>query len=191
MHNKKTICQDGFKVVYAANMTKPRTKVLKTGHRPGRKRMDEKTAIQAPAPVAPPQAGAVDIEKFSKNIARMVEEGGKALAAYLKPREEGEVKIEPADEIADVVKTLGQVAEYWLSDPQRTVEVQMSLGKAYLDLWASAMQRMAGEPAPPMVQPDPKDKRFADPEWSSNQFYDFLKQAYLLTTQWADRLVKN
>jgi polyhydroxyalkanoate synthase len=121
----------------------------------------------------------------------MMEEGGKALAAYLKPREEGEVKIEPADEIADVVKTLGQVAEYWLSDPQRAVEVQTSLGKAYLELWAAAMHRMAGEPASPVVQPDPRDKRFADPEWSSNQFYDFLKQAYLLTTQWADRLVKN
>ena len=134
---------------------------------------------------------AVDIERFSRNIARMVEEGGKALAAYLKPREEGEVKIEPADEIADVVKTLGQVAEYWLSDPQRAVEVQAGLGKAYLELWAAAVKRMAGESVPPVVEPDPRDKRFADPEWSSNQFYDFLKQAYLLTTQWADRLVKN
>ena len=75
----------------------------------------------------------------------MVEEGGKALAAYLKPREEGTVKAEPADEIADVVKTLGHVAEYWLSDPQRAVEVQATLGKAYLELWASAVKRMAGE----------------------------------------------
>ena len=37
----------------------------------------------------------------------MVEEGGKALAAYFKPREDGTVKAEPADEIADVVKTSG------------------------------------------------------------------------------------
>ncbi len=199
MHNNKSICQDGFEEVYAANMTKPRTKVLKTSRPSGAKRMHDKTATRADAPVAPPPAGtadmpgagAVDIERFSKNIARMVEEGGKALSAYLKPREEGAVKIEPADEIADVVKTLGQVAEYWLSDPQRAVEVQTNLGKAYLDLWAAAVHRMAGESVPPVVEPDPRDKRFADPEWSSNQFYDFLKQAYLLTTQWADRLVKN
>jgi polyhydroxyalkanoate synthase len=192
------------------NMTKPRTKVLKT-KRPGGKRMDDKTKAAAPvaapwtaaagsaaaaaaasaaSPPAPSQA-AVDIERFSKNIARMVEEGGKALAAYLKPREAGEVKIEPADEIADVVKTLGQVAEYWLADPQRAVEVQAGLGKAYLELWAAAVKRMAGEPVPAVIEPDPRDKRFADPEWSSNQFYDFLKQTYLLTTQWADRLVKN
>ena len=39
--------------------------------------------------------------------------------------------------------------------------------------------------------PDPKDRRFADPEWSSNQFFDFLKQAYLLSANWADHLVKD
>ncbi len=42
-----------------------------------------------------------------------------------------------------------------------------------------------------MVAPDPRDKRFADPDWSQNQFFDFLKQAYLLTAHWADRLVKD
>jgi polyhydroxyalkanoate synthase len=50
---------------------------------------------------------------------------------------------------------------------------------------------MAGEEVPPVAQPDPRDKRFADPEWTSNQFYDFLKQAYLLTVHWADHLVKD
>src|SRR5499433_4362085 len=50
---------------------------------------------------------------------------------------------------------------------------------------------MAGEQVQPVAEPDPKDKRFADPEWSSNQFFDFLKQAYLLTVQWANRLVRD
>ena len=149
------------------------------------------TAAAAGAPPAPPPSPAVDIEQFSRNIARMVEEGGKALAAYLKPREVGEVKIEPADEIADVVKTLGQVAENWLSDPQRAVEIQTGLGKAYLELWLAASKRLAGEQIAPVAAPAPGDKRFADPEWSSNQFYDFMKQAYLLTTQWSERLVRN
>ena len=179
-------------------MSEPRTIVLRKKPATGRKRV-EKTATKdklpavAPTgtPLAPPTPPAVDIERFSRNIARMVEEGGKALAAYLKPREVGEVKIEPADEIADVVKTLGQVAEYWLSDPQRAVEIQTGLGKAYLELWVSASKRLAGEQIEPVAAPAPGDKRFADPEWSSNQFYDFMKQAYLLTTQWSERLVKN
>ena len=144
-----------------------------------------------PVDKEPAKPSAVDVEAFAHNLARMIEEGGKALAAYMKPREEGKIKGELADDVTDVVKTVGQVAEYWLSDPQRAVELQASLGRAYLDLWAGAVKRMAGEPAAPVISADPKDKRFADPEWSQNQFFDFLKQAYLLTAQWADHLVKD
>jgi polyhydroxyalkanoate synthase len=146
----------------------------------------------APAPEpgqAPTPVRSVDVEVFARNFARIIEEGGKALAAYMKPREEGKLKGEMADDVTDVVKTVGHVAEYWLSDPKRAFELQASLGRAYLDLWANTAKRMAGEPVPPAAAPDPKDKRFADPEWSQNQFFDFLKQAYLLTAQWGEKLV--
>ena len=133
--------------------------------------------------------GAVDVEEFSHNLARLVEEGGRALAAYLKPREEGRKTAEPGDEVVDVVKTLGRVAEYWLADPQRAVELQTKLGQAYLELWGSAAKRLTGEETAAVASPDARDKRFSDPEWSSNQFFDFLKQAYLLTATWADRMV--
>jgi polyhydroxyalkanoate synthase subunit PhaC len=139
----------------------------------------------------PAKVGNVDIEALSHNLARLIEEGGKALAAYLKPREEGKIKGDLADDLTDAVKSVGRVAEYWMSDPARALEVQASLGRAYLDLWASTVKRMAGEQTAPVAAPDPKDKRFADPDWSQNQFFDFLKQAYLLTAQWGDRLVKD
>ena len=142
------------------------------------------------APSEPDKRGSVDIEELAHNVARMVEQGGRAMAAYLKPREEGRVDGDYS-EVADVVKTLGHVLEYWLSDPQRALELQSSLGKAYLDLWANAVKRMSGEQVDPIAAPDPRDKRFSDPEWSTNQFYDFLKQAYLLTVQWANHLVKD
>ena len=109
-------------------------------------------------------------------------------AAYLKPREQGRIESDHA-EFVDMVKTLGQVAEYWLSDPQRTLALQSAIGKGYLDLWAHAARRLAGEPTTPVVTPDPRDKRFTDPDWSEHQFFDFLKQAYLLTAQWSNRLV--
>jgi polyhydroxyalkanoate synthase subunit PhaC len=140
------------------------------------------------APSEPVKGGSADIEEFAHNVARIMEESGRALAAYLKPREEGRVDDQFA-EVTDVVKTLGQVADYWLRDPQRALQLQTSLGKAYLDLWGNAVKRMAGEAVEPVVAPDPRDKRFADAEWSSNQLFDFLKQTYLLTVEWAQRLV--
>ncbi|HVY56285.1 MAG TPA: class I poly(R)-hydroxyalkanoic acid synthase [Xanthobacteraceae bacterium] len=134
---------------------------------------------------------AADIEALARNAARLVEEGGKALAAYLQPRETGTLRDEQADLIADMVRTFGEVLRYWLSDPQRAAFLQSGLGNAYLDLWAAAARRLAGEQNKPAVTPDPRDKRFADPEWSSNQFFDFIKQAYLLTTDWANRIVRD
>ena len=40
---------------------------------------------------------------------------------------------------------------------------------------------MIGETTDARVQPDRGDRRFLDPEWGSNAFFDFLKQAYLIT----------
>jgi len=132
-----------------------------------------------------------DGEAFAMNFARAMESGGRALAAYLKPRENGEVKDKSSDELAEVVKTLTSVAEYWLSDSERASDLQTRMAKGYLDLWGSAMRRLAGEEAMPAISPSPRDKRFADPEWKKNQFFDFVMQAYLLTTQWAQDLVRN
>ena len=44
--------------------------------------------------------------------------------------------------------------------------------------------------ASPVAEPDRSDKRFADPAWRDNPFFDFIKQAYVLTTRWADDLVR-
>ena len=130
-----------------------------------------------------------DPEAFAMNLARAMENGGKALAAYLQPREDGEVKNQPPNELTELVKTFSAVAEYWMSDQDRAAEVQSKIAKAYLELWGSSMRRLAGEETPPAIAPSPRDKRFADPEWKSNQFFDFVLQLYLLTAQWAQELV--
>lgn len=132
-----------------------------------------------------------DAEAFAMNVARAMESGGKALAAYLRPRESGEVQDRPPPELTEVVKTFTSVAEYWLSDTSRASDLQTKLAKDYLDLWGSAARRMAGQDASPAIAPSPRDKRFADPEWKSNQFFDFMMQLYLLTTKFAQELVRD
>ncbi len=130
-----------------------------------------------------------DPEAFAQNLARIFEEGGKALAAYVAPREEGRAREEFADEVAEIVRTLAQVGEYWFSDPKRAMEAQMRLWTGYMDLWGHALRRMAGEPSEPTIAPDPRDKRFKDEDWQKHQFFDFVKQVYLITSRWAEQMV--
>ncbi|MEI2385938.1 class I poly(R)-hydroxyalkanoic acid synthase [Breoghania sp. JC706] len=128
-------------------------------------------------------------EAFAQNLARVVEEGGKALAAYVRPRETGEAQDAMADQITEVVKTLSRVGEYWMKDPQRTIDAQTRLMNGYMDLWNGTLKRMSGEEVKPTVEPDPRDKRFRDDDWTENRFFDFLKQLYLITTRWAEMMV--
>ena len=64
------------------------------------------------------------------------------------------------------------------------------MSRQFLDLWASTLRRLQGEAAAPVAAPDPGDKRFDHPEWRDNPYFDFLKQAYVLTTRWAKDLVE-
>lgn len=141
-------------------------------------------------PVETKAANTFDPEAFSLNLARAMESGGRALAAYLKPRQALDPNDRPPSEVAEIIKTFGVVAQYWMSDQTRATDIQMKLGKAYLELWGSAMRRMTGQDAPRAIEPAPRDKRFSDPEWKSNQFFEFVMQAYLLTTKWAFDLVR-
>ncbi len=77
-----------------------------------------------------------------------------------------------------------------MADPQRAFQAQAALTRQFIDLWGSTLQRLQGEQAPPIAAPDAADKRFADPAWRDNPYFDFIKQAYVLTTRWADDLVK-
>jgi polyhydroxyalkanoate synthase len=131
-----------------------------------------------------------DPEAFAYNLARFVEGAGKAASAFLKFREEGKAEIDLAYKYSEIVKTLAKLGEYWLSEPERAAEAQHRLLTGYVELWSSTLKRMMGEPAKPVVEPDPRDRRFKDPEWSENQFFDFIKQIYLITSCWADEMVE-
>jgi polyhydroxyalkanoate synthase len=134
--------------------------------------------------------GIRDPEAFAHNLARVLEEAGKAASAYLKPRENGQSPLDFRDNLTDIITTLTTVGEYWLAEPERRLEAQSRLFASYTGLWTSSLQRMMGLPAAAYAVPDASDKRFADAEWSDNQFFDFLKQFYLVTSRWAMAMVE-
>ncbi|MCX7304765.1 MAG: class I poly(R)-hydroxyalkanoic acid synthase [Hyphomicrobiales bacterium] len=131
-----------------------------------------------------------DPEQFALNVARMIEQAGKAASAWVEPRETGERRDTVAEPMTDMVKTFSKVTEYWLSDPARALEAQTRLFAGYLTVWSNAISHVrTGVPPQDAVEPDRGDKRFQDPEWGKNAFFDFLKQAYLVTSRWAGDLV--
>ena len=157
-------------------------------------------AAPPPRPALPAAAGETDglraqfpipnAEALARNTGQAIEQGGKVLAAYLRPRETGEMKAKLADDTAEMNRSFGQLAQHYMADPQGAFEAQTALTTQFINLWASTLQRFQSSPAAPVAAPDPTDKRFSDAEWRDNPLFDFIKQAYVLTSSWADDLVK-
>ena len=158
---------------------------------PPRPARAEAAPLSAPAPPAVAPHPLPNLEVLSRNIARAIEEGGKVAAAFMKPREDGEIKSTFSDDVADAVNTLGKVAQHYYLDPKRALEAQTKLSTDFIGLWSATLARLRGEPAGADVANEPGDKRFADPEWRANPYFDFLRQAYIVTTRWAQDLVGN
>ncbi|MCO6390279.1 class I poly(R)-hydroxyalkanoic acid synthase [Aliihoeflea aestuarii] len=128
-------------------------------------------------------------EEFAVNISHMMEEAGKVASAWSAPREKGEVRDTVAEPMADMVKTFSKLTEYWLSDPSRALEAQTRLYSGYMEVWTRSLTKVADPDAPDV--PQPVDKRFKDPDWGRNAFFDFLRQTYLVTSRWANDLVEH
>jgi polyhydroxyalkanoate synthase len=128
-----------------------------------------------------------DPQALSLNIARSLENLGQAATEWLGPRERGEKKNAELEPITDLVTTLSKVVEYWVADPQRTIEAQTQLMGSFFSIWMNSVNKAAGQPT---ATPDIRsDKRFAAQEWSETPFFDFLRQAYFVTSDWAEKLV--
>ncbi len=132
-----------------------------------------------------------DPVQFAQNMARVFEQAAQiARLAAERPdfaQQQSDAQVTP---IEQVVKTLGAVAQSYMSDPQRLMEAQMQLWQSYSQLWQNAWSRALGETAEPLATPSRTDKRFKDKDWQEHAVFDFLKQFYLVSTNWAQDLVK-
>jgi polyhydroxyalkanoate synthase len=139
-----------------------------------------------PAADAPVDLGAyriADPEAFGRNVLRLMEEGTRALQGLLE-RAQNAGAYPTGIEWAEAMRLLSDVTRPWVADPVRLIEAQAALFTSYAQLMSHTSARAVGEPVPPVAVPDAGDSRFADPAWSTNPYFDFWKQAYLITAQW-------
>ncbi|HLN11420.1 MAG TPA: class I poly(R)-hydroxyalkanoic acid synthase, partial [Xanthobacteraceae bacterium] len=77
--------------------------------------------IEKQQPVAPAPGSCRDIYQLAKNTLALIEQGGKAMAAYLRPRQEGRIALGEGEDLLEVARTLGELAGSWLRHPQQAI----------------------------------------------------------------------
>ena len=127
-------------------------------------------------------------EQLAQNMFKLFDVGGRALTLMLKDkRSDGPGGI--AGEMSEAGNMIASVMSHWLAEPEKFAVKQSKLAEDFVELWGRTNRRYLGEKVEPLASPAPGDSRFRDPEWSENPFFDFCKQAYLLTTHWAENML--
>jgi polyhydroxyalkanoate synthase subunit PhaC len=131
------------------------------------------------------------IESLAKNMVRLFDQGTKAFTALAeRSAANGQGPYGMASEVGEAAKSLGEIARHWVAEPGKFAAAQGELMRSYADLWGRSVRRFLGEKVEPVVEPEPGDNRFKDPDWSEGQYFDFWKQAYLITSRWAEDLTR-
>jgi polyhydroxyalkanoate synthase len=131
-------------------------------------------------------------EALARNIAQALEHLGHGASEWLKPREKGEATDAFPVPIADFLKTMSDLTQYWMGDPKRMLEAQTLLMSRIFDIWLRSMQNVHGtsrDTAAAAEQAENRDRRFADEDWYKNPFFAFLRQIYQVAASWTDELV--
>lgn len=70
-----------------------------------------------------------------------------------------------------------------MTQPAALFEAQAKNWNDWTALWRTMGERAMGQETAPVTAPARGDRRFADPAWSDEPVYDYLKQAYLLAAR--------
>ncbi len=76
-----------------------------------------------------------------------------------------------------------------MKDPAKMVQAQIGFWQDYMTLWQNTARRMWGIDSQPVIQADPKDRRFKDEAWKESEVFDFIKQSYLLSARYVQDVV--
>ena len=121
----------------------------------------------------------------SRTMADVAERSQRIVADFLKRQSDNPTEPDPmhiGNAFLDMTTRL-------MANPARLVQAQIGFWQDYLTLWQNTARRMMGEPAPAVIAEDQKDKRFKDEAWRDNEVFDFIRQSYLLSARYMQRLV--
>ncbi|MCI2397890.1 class I poly(R)-hydroxyalkanoic acid synthase [Aliiroseovarius subalbicans] len=121
-----------------------------------------------------------DTEKLTANLAR-IEELTARLTAAMQNRQPVRQSLQGPNQDLYMKAAAAYMSEM-LSNPGKMLEHQISYWGKTLKHAVEAQHALVAKEAAP-EDPTPKDRRFANPLWETNPYYNFLKQQYLFSAE--------
>lgn len=132
-------------------------------------------------PQAPTQE---ELDRMAEEIADIAERSQRLIGDFVERTQDPKALADAQADAMNIGQAFMEYATQLAQNPARIMEAQTALWSQYAALWQTTLARMGGEEAKPVIEPQKGDKRFKDAEWSDNVVFDYIKQSYLLASQW-------
>ena len=139
---------------------------------------------QPPAPEKP-DVRLPDPARLGRSMADVAARSQRLVNDWLKRQAKEGVNLDPLN----IAGAFLDMTAKLLANPAQLVHAQMGYWQDYLTLWNNTTRRLMGIDPTPVIESDPRDKRFADPAWKQNEVFDFIKQSYLLSSRYITDVV--
>jgi poly(R)-hydroxyalkanoic acid synthase, class I len=122
-----------------------------------------------------------DLDKLNANIAKIEALSARLVAALAQKKPIPQSLQGPGKEL--FLKAAAAYMAEMMNNPARIIEHQVGYWGKTLKHYVEAQRRLAQGDLTPPPDETPKDRRFANPLWESNPFFNFLKQQYLMNSE--------
>ena len=140
------------------------------------------------AEVLAPEIKLPDPVEVSKAVSQIAERSQRLVSDFLQ-RQSAQNALALVEN-PGIGKAFLEMTQRLMADPFKLMEAQVGLWTQYVSLWQQGAAAMLGQRgADPLVKPARSDKRFKHEDWEHNALFDFIKQSYLLTSQWVQSTV--
>jgi polyhydroxyalkanoate synthase len=127
-----------------------------------------------------------DPEVLGRSMASIAERSQRLVGDWL----ERQGRVAPSADPLNIGSAFMEMTARLMAHPGRVMQAQLGFWQDYLTLWQNTTRRIMGMDTEPVIQADPKDKRFRDESWQQNEIFDFIKQSYLLSARYVQDVVK-
>ncbi len=128
-------------------------------------------------------------EKLAKEWMDLATKSQMVVNAFVQKNEMGQgTNLFDVEGVSNAFLQLGQKM---MTDPMTAARSSMDFWQGNFALWRTMMSRASGLEPGAVASPESGDRRFADQAWNDEPFFDYLKQSYLLTSEWVRTVVQD
>ena len=140
-----------------------------------------------PPPSGPGGFKLADPSEVGRSMAGIAERSQRLVTDWLNRQSHETPELDPFN----IGHAFMEMTTQLMRDPAKLVQAQIGFWQDYMTLWQNTARRMWGMNSDPVIQADPKDKRFKDDAWKENEVFDFIKQSYLLSARYVNDVVSH